>query len=298
YNVETDASGAIQKNQDGLNILSGQVSDLRISSDTISAPRQTESITMKGNLNSGMPQGNERRTSINVYDANGGMHSLTFVFTRNANQNEFDLAAEIDGNQVALSSDVVQFNNDGTLNTPLDVTVTAADLNTAVGNQIFDEGTPKDISIQLGDPDNLVSGSLTNFSGLNTATASNQDGYQSGELIDISVDPQGKLWGAFTNGQSELLGQTVIAKFTNNDGLVREGSNFYSASPNSGLANIGTAGEIFPSTKIAGQSLEMSNVDMTTQFVDMISTQRAFEAASRTITLSDQLLAETNQLKR
>jgi flagellar hook protein FlgE len=80
--------------------------------------------------------------------------------------------------------------------------------------------------------------------------------------------------------------------------LVRNGSNFYRESPNSGIPNVGTAVDIFPSTQIAGGSLEQSNVDMTVQFTDMISTQRAYEAAARTITLSDQLLQETTNLKR
>ena len=95
-----------------------------------------------------------------------------------------------------------------------------------------------------------------------------------------------------------LLGQVVVAKFANSAGLTKEGSNFYSISPNSGLANIGTAGEIFPSTAIQNNTLEMSNVDLTKQFTDMITTQRGFEAASRVITVSDSMLGEINMLKR
>lgn len=114
----------------------------------------------------------------------------------------------------------------------------------------------------------------------------------------MSVDQRGQIWGAFTNGKSEKLGQVLLAKFTNNEGLVRLGGNFYSESPNSGAANIGTAGDIFPSSQIAGNTLEMSNVDMAEQFTDMISTQRAYEASARVITVSDQLLQETTILKR
>lgn len=105
--------------------------------------------------------------------------------------------------------------------------------------------------------------------------------------------------GAFTNGQSELLGQVVLARFTNAGGLVKEGGNFFSISPNSGLPTVGTAVEIFPSTRINSTALEESNVDLTEQFTDLITTtQRAFEAASRTVTISNQFLGEINQLKR
>ena len=117
-------------------------------------------------------------------------------------------------------------------------------------------------------------------------------------MTDLSVDEKGQIWGAFSNGKSERMGQVVVAKFTNQEGLVRDGGNFYKDSPNSGLPNIGTAGDIFPSTKIAGSSLEQSNVDMTVEFTNMITAQRAYEAAARTITLTDQILGETTSLKR
>ena len=90
----------------------------------------------------------------------------------------------------------------------------------------------------------------------------------------------------------------VLARFTNAGGLVKEGGNFFSISPNSGLPTVGTAVEIFPSTRINSTALEESNVDLTEQFTDLITTQRAFEAASRTVTISDQFLGEINQLKR
>ncbi|GAB5466592.1 MAG: hypothetical protein Kapaf2KO_20280 [Candidatus Kapaibacteriales bacterium] len=112
------------------------------------------------------------------------------------------------------------------------------------------------------------------------------------------MDNTGKIWGAFDNDRTEVLGQVVMAKFTNPEGLKNNGNNYFVPSGNSGQANIGTAGETFQSTTMTGNSLELSNVDMTTQFTDLIATQRAFEAASRTVTVSDQILQEMNNLKR
>ncbi len=298
YNIEKDAAGKIMRDSFGDNILNRQVENVRISSNVISPPSQTQNVSVTGNLNSATPEGDDRKTSINIFDNSGGSRSLSLLFTKTANPNEFAISAEIEGVAVNLNESMITFNNDGTLQTPLTVSVATADLNTALESQVFDEAAPKDtINIELANSGSLLSG-LTQFAADNTATMMEQDGYQSGDLLNLTVDREGKIWGSFTNGQAEVLGQVAIAKFTNPEGLTNEGNNFYSISPNSGLANVGTAGENFPSTKIISSALEQSNVDITTQFTDMISTQRAFEAAARTITVSDQLLGETNLLKR
>jgi flagellar hook protein FlgE len=178
------------------------------------------------------------------------------------------------------------------------LTVTAADLNAALGGTLFDDTTPNDINITLVDPDGNAFGGLTQYSSPSNATIQSQNGYEAGELLNLEVSPKGEIIGTFTNGQSEVIGQVAIAKFTNPEGLISSGGNFFEASPNAGNPNIGTAGETFPSSSIAGSALEQSNVDLTIEFTEMISTQRAFEAASRTVTVGDQMLAEINQLKR
>ncbi len=297
YNVETDGAGTTMKDSDGLNNLTGTKQNLQIPDSVISSPKQTETAALKGNLNSGNAENTTKKTSIKIFDVVGGSHDLRITFTKTANPNEYSIAGDINGNAVNLSDSTLTFNNDGTLNTPLSLSVTAADLNTAVGTQVFDATTPKNITITLAEANKLTAG-LTSYSASNTATFIEQNGYQTGSLLDMSVDNKGQVWGAFTNGVTERMGQVLVAKFTNQEGLTRTGGNFFAQTPNSGLAVVGTAGDMFPSTKITGNALEMSNVDITLQFTDMISTQRAFEAASRTITISDQLLGETTMLKR
>lgn len=297
YNVNKTDTGTIVKDADGINQLTGLQANLQIPDETLSSPRQTENISLWGNLNSSNPEGTEKHTSIKIFDVLGNDHELKFTFTKTANANEYSLVAQIDGQALTTSENTITFNNDGTLNTPLELQITAADLNTAVGTEVFDAGEPKDLNVTLADANNLLSG-LTQLAGQNAASFKQQDGYQAGQLQSLEVDAEGRLLGAFTNGQTELLGQVLIAKFANQEGLVRKGDNFYAPSPNSGAANIGTAGNIFSSTEVVGYALEQSNVDMTTEFTEMISTQRAFEAASRVITVSDQLLGETTILKR
>lgn len=249
------------------------------------------------NLNK-LTSGSPITKSIKIFDQNGAAHDMNMVFSKSAATNQFNLSASIDGKSVPLSATEVTFNADGTLKTPLSISITAASVNAALGGKPFDDGTPKDITVKLGDPNNLTSGSLTQFSGASTATIAGQDGYKSGNMISTEVDATGKILGSFSNGKTEVLGQVQLAKFTNPEGLLKQGGNFYMPSPNSGEPNYGAAVENFPMTTIAGRALEQSNVEMTEQFTDMIATQRAFEAASRTITVSDQMLLEINQLKR
>lgn len=302
YNLRTDANGLVMKDANGTNVLDRALADVQISPTFKSAPRQTQNVGVAGNLNAGASVGDITNSSITVIDNQGGEHVLRLEFTKTA-ADTYDLDLYIDGdtaNPIGATTSVT-FNPDGTLNTPTSFSVASTDINTALtaigSSPTFDAATPKDMVITLADPTDLLGG-LTQFAAQDTVSATGQDGYPSGDLERISVDQTGKIIGAFTNGQAELLGQVVIAKFTNPGGLLKQGNNFFSVSPNSGLPVVGTAVEIFPSTSIAGGALEESNVDLTEQFTDLISTQRAFEAASRTVTISDQFLQEINQLKR
>jgi flagellar hook protein FlgE len=300
YNLETDSNGRVLKDPNGTNRLARGVENIRISPSFKSAPRQTQNINVTGNLNASSATGSTYNTSINIFDSQGAPRVLGFTFTKSATPNQWDVSATIDGNAVTLPSSSITFNADGTLAAAsITQNITAANLNAALGagSTAFDATTPKNLKVSLADSSNLLGG-LTQFSGQNTITAGGQDGYAAGELNRLSVDQTGKIIGSFTNGQSELLSQVVLAKFTNSDGLSKEGGNFFTVSPNSGLATLGTAVEIFPSTRVSAGSLEESNVDLTEQFTDLISTQRAFEAASRTVTISDQFLQEINGLKR
>lgn len=295
YNVIKDANGRIQKDSEGKNVLGRKVENLLISPNVLSDPRQTENVSVIGNLNSTSASGTQRTTSITIYDNQGATHNLELTFTKTANPNEYILSATLDGANLTLPNNTILFNADGTLNSPTSIVVSGTALNTAINSTNF--STAKSLRIKLADPNSLTNG-LTQYAMPSSATASEQDGYQVGSLIELNVDYEGKIWGSFTNGQSEVLGQVVIAKFANQAALTKQGNNFFVVSPNSGSANIGTAGELFPSSKISSKTLEQSNVEMTQQFTDIISTQRAFEASARVITITDQMLAEINLLRR
>ncbi len=137
----------------------------------------------------------------------------------------------------------------------------------------------------------------TNYSTSSSTVFNSQDGYTSGTLTSVSVDSDGVLSGTFSNGQVLELYCLAMANFTNANGLDSVGGNLYAATldsgqPVTGRADTGSLGSI------ASYSLETSNVDMAAEMVDMILTQRGFQANSKVITTVDTMLAEVIQLKR
>ncbi|MDN5375174.1 MAG: flagellar hook protein FlgE [Thermacetogenium sp.] len=138
---------------------------------------------------------------------------------------------------------------------------------------------------------------LTQYGSEYTATIQSQDGYTAGTLESYTIDQSGTITGVFTNGVSRNLAQIALARFTNPAGLYKNGGSLYSETSNSGEPLVGTGGASgFGS--IRPGSLEMSNVDLSSEFTEMIITQRGFQANSRVITASDEMLQELVNLKR
>ncbi|MFN9776910.1 MAG: flagellar hook protein FlgE [Candidatus Kapaibacterium sp.] len=299
YNNKLDANGRILKDSTGTAILDKSLASLRIDPNVKSSPKQSTQAMMAGNLSASLQSGESVQSAIPVYDNLGISHVLELKFTRTANANEYSLTGTIDGKALTLpaAAGTVTFKTDGTIDTPLNFDISAADMNTALGAGVTSFDTTKNLNIVLAEPNRILNG-ITQFAGQNSLNLVSQNGYAAGNLTGLTIDPTGKILGAFTNSQSEVLGQIAVARFTNPSGLLKQGDNLFSVSANSGLPNIGTAAEIFTSVKMIGGALEDSNVDLTEQFTDLISTQRGFEAAARTITISDQFLQEINQLKR
>lgn len=145
---------------------------------------------------------------------------------------------------------------------------------------------------------------MYNNGGTSTISATNGDkkgyntGRKEGEMIGVEIAQDGKIRASYDNGQTKLLGQIAVANFANASGLSKQGDNLYSATMNSGeFDGIGqdiTAGGGYMTSGV----LEMSNVDLSSEFTEMITTQRGFQANSRIITVSDTMLEELVNLKR
>lgn len=128
-------------------------------------------------------------------------------------------------------------------------------------------------------------------------TLNNLDGFATGSINGFSIGDDGKITGSFSNGQTRVLGQLALATFDNPEGLNDQGGNDYVASTNSGVANI-TTPEQLNSGKIRSGSLEQSNVDISKEFISMITASTGFTASSKVITTSDQLLTDLMNTSR
>ncbi len=238
-------------------------------------------------------------SSIDVYDSLGTKHTVRFEFTKTGftedGGTEWSILISVpepgDINLGSYPKNIVtgsiSFNSDGSLATysPTNLTYTANNGSTPNQNIELRFGT-------LGQFDGM-----TSFDAQSNTSGISQDGYPGGDLAGIRVDETGTLIGSFTNGRSFGLAQVAMAKFTNNNGLESDGGNTFIQTSNSGDPIIGQAA-IGGRGFIQASALEMSNVDLSRSLTQLIVIQRGYQANSKTITTSDQMLNTLLQLKQ
>lgn len=144
---------------------------------------------------------------------------------------------------------------------------------------------------------NIDFGAITQWESKSTAWAERQNGYAMGNLTSYTIGIDGTIMGVYDNGESRNLARVALANFQNPAGLIQAGSSLFQVSNNSGDPLVGAPGEQGMGALLPG-NLEMSNVDLSEEFTDMIITQRGFQANSRIITTSDEMLQELVNLKR
>jgi flagellar hook protein FlgE len=283
-----DSSGALLTTTGDINV--SQVS---------SAPQVTGSFRILANLDgsSDIQAGDQYSTTITVYDSIGEAIPLTIIFTKRATGNAWDYEASIPSSMgTATGTGSVEFDADGNL-VSLDGTTGFSD------KDIFIDlpgggGADFTVSWDIWDDDKSVATTdLTGYAAVSDTNGLFQDGYAPGAIQTISVDQDGQIVGLFTNGQTRTLGQVLLADFISPWGLTKMGKSLYAESANSGQPTLGTPGS-GGRGMISSNSLEMSNVDMASEFVKMITTQRAYQANARVITTSDELLQELIMIKR
>jgi flagellar hook protein FlgE len=173
-----------------------------------------------------------------------------------------------------------------------DVTgITIGPTNTAA---LADGASPLTFTWQLY---NGTTGLLTQVAAPSSTSATNQNGAGSGSLVNFSIGSDGTITGSFSNGKTQALGQLALANFANPDGLRLDGNTDFSPTLASGAAVAGV-----PSTgglgTISGGALEESNVDIATEFANLIVAQRGFEADAKAVTTFDQITQDTIALKQ
>jgi len=232
-------------------------------------------------------------TSIDILDSLGSKHTVRFDY-RKSDGAKWDMIisvpkpASIEGNpspDIILGGSVT-FNQDGSLSGVNPSTLKFSGNNGSEPNQI--------VELNMGKIGGF--GGLTSFDAQTKTAGISQDGFGAGDLMDVLIDPSGVVSGTFSNGKSIGLAQLAVARFTNNEGLMSEGGNIFIQSANSGAAMIGEAGAGGRGA-IQSSYLEMSNVDLSRSLTKLIVIQRGFQANSKTITTSDQMLNTLLQLK-
>ncbi len=266
------------------NVDTSQMQDITIDFSLQAPPHTTRNVTVAGNLSADAQTGDEVNFSTVIYDEQGRAHTVLVTFTKTANANEWDYSVDYSGDlspaPFASVNGTISFNVDGSLtdDTPISLAFDAA---YATGGPTFD----LDIS------------GITQYSGSNTVAVQNQDGYGRGQLIGYLIDANGLVTLNFSNGVQRALYQVAVASVKNPNGLENLGNSLYGITTESGDPVFGRAGQEIQTAVVQG-FLEMSNVDLATEFTDMIVAQRGYQASARVITTSDELLQETVNLKR
>ena len=276
-------------------LILGGITDINIPGNSTSPPMASTIFTVDVNLDAGAAAGQTYSTTVSFHDSLGNSIPVTFDFL-NTGTGQWTASASIPpavGTGVTLNgapSIPVTFDPSGNLLAPPgNVTVGLTLTNGAA--------SPQNIVWDLYDAAGLNRGDVTGYASPSTTTFQTQDGYPAGTLRSVAVDESGVVTGAYSNGQLTPLFQVALVDFPSLYGLTKMGNNLYAESRDSGqplpgTPGSGTLGSVSPS------AIEMSNVDLAQEFVKMITTQRAFQANSRVITTSDEVLTELINIKR
>ena len=282
----------------GANIPSGQLQPIYMAANSISDPAATSFMQVYMNLDNTTDVGDTYSASSVIYDSKGAQHTLDITYTHTGGTpDSWSYEVTIPGEEVvggtagtpySLATGTMTFNDDGTLATP------AADV--ALNIPAFTNGGGA-MTVNWDLWSDGGAATVTSYPLASAVSYTNQNGYPPGNLSSIIIDQQGIIQGVFSNGQVEDIAQIALANFNNPKGLLRTGLNHFSETlasgvPAYGSANTGGRGSI------NGGSLEASNVDMATEFVNMLLFERGYQANSRTIRTSDEIIQEALSIKR
>lgn len=279
---------------------------LQLGGGTISPPTQTGNVQLTVNLNAGsLPTDTPYSTPIQIYDSLGAIHNLTATFT-NTGANTWDYSLSIPATDLSaagatgvLATGTLTFNGNGVLTG--DTATTGGTVTGALSNVT---GIPitglADGASDMTFNWNVLNGTtpvLTQVAAANSTTSLHQDGTSSGSLASFSIGSDGTITGSFSNGKVQALGQIALASFSNNNGLQLQGDTDFTPTLASGQAVVGLPGAGGLGT-LSGGSLELSNVDIATEFANLIVAQRGFEADAKAVTTFDQITQDTIALKQ
>jgi len=275
---------------------------LALGAGTISPATVTGNIALTSNLDATAVVGSSYSTQATIYDSLGASHNVTFTYTKSAT-NTWGYSVSIppgDLNPIKgvaqtgiLATGTLTFNGNGTLIGPVDA---KGNLENITGIPItgFADGA-SDMTFNW----NLLNGTtpiISQLAGASSTSSIQQDGASSGTLVNFNIGSDGIISGSFSNGKTAILGQIALASFADEQGLSHNGNNDFSPTLASGQPTIGGPGTGGLGS-ISGGALEQSNVDIATEFANLIVAQRSYEANARVVTTFDQIAQDTIALK-
>ncbi len=294
YTATDPTTGAI--------VTTGQPSSVVVPPGVLRPPIATTQFGTVSNLSESAKVGDTFTATAQIYDALGTAHVATITYTNTGTgQWSYDVTvpatdlsatAKPTDPPTSIHKGSVSFDANGLLKT---VDGGAAANVKITGPAWADGATKTDVTWTLLDANGA--GTLTGFDAASQTSSVTANGSAAGTISDISIDASGQLVATFGAGKTVIVGQLALANFNNPEGLQKLGGNAFGESAAAGIANIGTPGTGGRGTLI-GSSLEQSNVDIAQEFTQMILAQRGYQANSKSITVADELLQDTLNLKR
>lgn len=264
---------------------------LKVPVGSTETPNPTSNFSITGTLDSTTAVGGSFSRTQQMYDSLGQTHEVSMTFTKTAsNQWSYNFSLPSgESSSTTGTTGTLTFNTNGTLASP------TSNVSAITFGGMSDGSEDMSLTWQLRGSDGT--GLLSQGASTSSVNASTQDGYAAGNYTGFSVDTNGVVSATYDNNQTKVVGQVALATVANPSGLTRNGENTYLASPGSGLVTIGAA-NTGGRGAIVGSALEGSNVDISTEFADLIVAQRSFEANSKTVTAFDTITQDTISMLR
>ena len=286
-----------QADQLGVISTTGTIGNIAIPVGDLVPPVRTTTARVGGNLPADAAVGTVVTNGVEVFDGQGNPVALRLEYTKTASNTWGVQARYVDSSGTliptppaagqAVAGGPMTFDAAGELTSSYNLTLAGG----------FLPGFPTQaVTVSLGAAG--AGGRINQFGELTSVAVIEQDGSAAGSLQGFSMSQEGLLVGTYSNGRTRPIGQMALATFSNPQGLEQVGGTSFRESVNSGLPIVGTAGTGAGRGLITAGTLEMSNVDLSQEFTNLIIAQRGFQANSRVITTSDELLQEVVNLKR
>ncbi len=228
-----------------------------------------------------------------IYDESGAQHQVLMTFTHTGTPGEWLWELSLAG-----GDEVILGGNKGKLTFALDGSPSSFTFDDGTNQFRFDPrngASEVNVKMDIGSPGSFLG--ITQFESETTTAIKGQDGYPMGKLTEITIGEDGEVSGLYSNGISKAIARIYVAEFNNPAGLLKMGDSMFGVSNNSGEAALYQPG-VGSTTKVKPGAIEMSNVELETEFTNMITLQRGYQASARVITTSDQMLQELVQLVR